>query len=355
MKTPRENLLSILRRQGLDHAAVQFNLCPSQVAHFHEKYGKDADYQAIFEFPWRFLGQNFQKALCTDWSKFFPGKTFKPGTFFDSFGVGHEPTPESMHMSRMHHPMEHFTSLEEFKSYPYPEFDPSQMEPAREAVRKLHAEGLAAGGALGSPVWETGWYMRGMENLMMDLISEEPSAVYHLDRLTELTCRRAEAFAEADCDLIYYGEDIGMQQTTMFSLEQYRDWLKPRLTAVCRAAKKVKPDLIVAYHSCGFVTPFIDDLIEAGIDVLNPVQPECMDFAEIHAKYGDRLSFWGTIGTQSTMPFGTPGEVRAAVLRNLGIAGKKGGLLCAPTHLVEPEVPWENIEAYAAAVKEFKP
>ena len=77
-----------------------------------------------------------------------------------------------------------------------------------------------------------------------------------------------------------------------------------------------------------------------------------MDFKEIHDACGDRLSFWGTLGTQTTLPFGTPEEVRDAVLRNLRIAGEQGGLLCTPTHLVEPEVPWENIEAYVSACRE---
>jgi len=98
----------------------------------------------------------------------------------------------------------------------------------------------------------------------------------------------------------------------------------------------------------------IDDLIEAGIDVLNPVQPECMNFAELHAEFGDRLSFNGTIGTQSHMPFGTPDEVRKVVFENLQIAGDKGGLLCCPTHMLEPEVPWENVEAYVKACRDFK-
>lgn len=102
------------------------------------------------------------------------------------------------------------------------------------------------------------------------------------------------------------------------------------------------------------MTPLIDDFIEAEIDVLNPVQPECMDFKDIHAEFGDRVSFWGTIGTQTTMPFGTPSEVKEAVHRNLKIAGPQGGLLCSPTHLVEPEVLWENILAYINACKTFK-
>ena len=103
--------------------------------------------------------------------------------------------------------------------------------------------------------------------------------------------------------------------------------------------------ILVFYHSCGYVLPFIGHLLDAGVDVLNPVQPECMDFAEVHARYGDRISFHGTIGTQTTMPFGTPDEVRRVVFTNLDIAGAKGGLLPAPTHLLEPEVPVENVIA----------
>jgi uroporphyrinogen decarboxylase len=93
--------------------------------------------------------------------------------------------------------------------------------------------------------------------------------------------------------------------------------------------------------------------MEAGIDVLNPVQPECMDFAELHATYGEVLSFHGTLGTQTTMPFGTPDEVRAVVRKNLAIAGPKGGLWVAPTHLLEPEVPIANVLAYVDACRNW--
>jgi uroporphyrinogen decarboxylase len=136
-------------------------------------------------------------------------------------------------------------------------------------------------------------------------------------------------------------------------MELYRKWLKPALSRIIKAARAIKPDIIVFYHSCGYIEPFIPDLIEAGIDVLNPVQPECMDFSEIHSKYGDVLSFHGTIGTQTTMPFSTRDEVRETVHKHLRIAGKKGGLFIAPTHLLEPEVPWENILAFADACKDY--
>ena len=118
-------------------------------------------------------------------------------------------------------------------------------------------------------------------------------------------------------------------------------------------AKSLNPEIIVFYHSCGFIEPFIPHLIEAGVDVLNPIQSECMDFEKIHRKYGDKLSFHGTIGTQTTMPHGTNEEVMAAVTHNLNIAGKKGGLLVAPTHMLEPEVPIENILSYIEACRRY--
>ena len=192
-----------------------------------------------------------------------------------------------------------------------------------------------------------------MTQMMMDMTMEDEKAIYMLDRITEHSCQRAAAFAAAGADMIELGDDVGMQDSIMMSREMYREWLMPRLAKVIQAAKAEKPDVLIFYHTCGYVEPLIGDLIEAGVEVLNPVQPECMDFSEIHAKYGDRLSFNGTIGTQTTMPFGTPEEVREIVKRNLDIAGEKGGLLCCPTHLLEPEVPWENIEAYVNACKEY--
>ncbi|MEI8242108.1 MAG: uroporphyrinogen decarboxylase family protein, partial [bacterium] len=166
---------------------------------------------------------------------------------------------------------------------------------------------------------------------------------------------RARAYARAGVDILCLGDDVGMQSSLMMQPECYRDWLKPRLARVIAAARAENPQLLVWYHSCGHILPVIDDLIEAGVDILNPIQPESMDFAQVHARWGDRLSLHGTIGTQTTMPFGTPADVRATVHRHLRLAGKRGGLLCAPTHVVEPEVPWENIEAYLAACREFAP
>lgn len=110
---------------------------------------------------------------------------------------------------------------------------------------------------------------------------------------------------------------------------------------------------MIFYHGDGNLQKIIPDLIEIGVEILNPIQPECMNPVEIKKKYGDRLSFWGTLGTQSTMPFGTSGEVREYCKRMIEMIGKGGGLILAPTHLLEPEVPWDNVQAFIDTVREY--
>ncbi len=351
--TPKENVESLLRRRGFEWIPVCFDLCPSQRERFKKETGEE-DYPSYFSFPWRGVpGPAKAQRPPVDWTAYHPGP-YAEGTSFDDLGVGHEPGGKSaFHMTRMLHPMRPFSSLEQFQAYPYPDFSKSDPAPIAEAVKRVQASGLMAMANQNCTVWESSWYMRGMEELMMDMLSGDECAAWHLDKMTSIACDKARAFATAGVELLHLGDDIGMQKSVMMSPELYREWLKPRLAKVIREAKKAKPDIIISYHSCGYIEPFIPDLIEVGVEVLNPIQPECMPFERLHAEYGDVLSFWGSLGTQSTLPLGSAQDVRKAVLENLKAAGRKGGLLCTPTHLVEPEVPWENIMAYVDACKEF--
>lgn len=353
--TGRENLISLCIRKGYDKVPVDFSLCPSLVSEFKRQTGSDMDYVDYFKFPWRNI--NDGKLLTNDVSQFSKYYDFKlkRDTAIDIWGVAHEPGSEAAkHMTYMRHPLKKVQELEEIMEYPFPDFQNADFSHQKAEVDLVHSKGLAAVGNMPCTVWETAWYMRSMEELMMDMMSDDPKAEFLLDRVTENAVIRAESFASAGADILFLGDDIGMQRTVLMSEELYVDWLKPRLKKVIAAAKAINPELVVFYHSCGFAAPFIPHLIDAGIDVLNPVQPECMNFKEIHEMYGDRLSFHGTIGTQTTMPFGSPDDVRREVFKNMEIAGDKGGLFAAPTHLLEPEVPWENILAYIKACKDFK-
>ena len=349
----RENLLSIFRRQGYETIPVHYGMCPSLKERFDaycKEHELDFDIEPAYESlswiePAPYDRQAYWKYYDVD---------FKEGTYLDPMGVAHEPGSEAaFHMTRMYHPMEHFDSVEQIEAYPFLDYTGISGEKQAEEVKKLHKRGLAACGNMQCTVWETSWYLRGMENLMMDMMCEDPMAEVLLDKITDMAVKKAVIYAEAGADLLFLGDDIGMQNSIMMSEQLYCDWLKPRIAKVIEKAKEAKPDILVLYHSCGYVTPFIPHLIEAGVDVLNPIQPECMDFQEIHDAYGEQLSFHGTIGTQTTMPYGTADDVRRAVFQNLDIAGRKGGLLAAPTHLLEPEVPVENGLAYLKACSDY--
>ncbi|MBQ9116314.1 MAG: hypothetical protein IJY04_04775 [Clostridia bacterium] len=346
-----ENYRSIAKRTGFEWMPIHFSMCPSLKAKF-DQYVKETGFdarQACVNVP-------DLRPICADRETFmrYHGREFKPGTTIDGYGVAHEPgSAAAFHMTKMYFPMERLESPEEVMAYPLPDYRNADPTAQRDAVKRAHSADLIAVGNMQCTVWECSWYMRGMENLMTDMMLEDPIATAILDRVTEISVARARSYAESGVDVLFVGDDIGMQHTVMMSDELYCRWLKPRIAKVIAAAKAINPNIIVFYHSCGFVTPFIPHLIDVGVDVLNPVQPECMRFEEIHEMYGDRLSFHGTIGTQTTMPFGTPEEVRREVFKNLDIAGKKGGLFVAPTHLLEPEVPVENVVAYIEACREY--
>ncbi|MDR1438499.1 MAG: uroporphyrinogen decarboxylase family protein [Clostridiales bacterium] len=349
--TKRDNLLSLIRRKGYDETPFDFGLCPILENTYRERTGSGLACADYFGFSTRDLPP--VAAEDGDLARFYPYHgPLGPDTHLDEWGVGHRSTPTSMHMTQMLCPLKDADSAEQIAAYPMPSYRAEGNEGIAEAARAVHARGLAAVGNMQCTIWEASWYMRGMENLMMDMMSDSPMAGLLLGRVEERSVAKAEIYARAGADILYLGDDIGMQRSIMMGLEMYREWLKPALARVIAAARRAKPDIIVFYHSCGYVEPFIPDLIEAGIDVLNPVQPECMDFEKIHGLYGDVLSFHGAVGTQTTMPFGSEGDVRDAVRRYLRIAGSKGGLYIAPTHILEPEVPWENIMAFVAACRE---
>lgn len=352
--TERENLLHLLRREGYDHVPVEFCLCPALEARFQKEIGgPGSDYMEYFGMPWRRVGDLIpEEEDRSRFAEYFddPGENME----IDEWGVGHESTPTSMHMTRMIHPLEHAETVEEIQRYPIPVYKEGKNSWVKERVRELHEKGLASVGNMQCTIWETSWYLRGMENLMMDMLSAEEMAEAVFDMVENMSTDRALLYARGGVDILFLGDDIGMQHSIMMSENLYKEWIFPRLKRLIEKVKKVRPDLIVFYHSCGYIEPFIPYLIDAGVDVLNPIQAECMEFKKIVETYGDRISFHGTIGTQTVMPFGTPEEVKRIVKENLDVAGPAGGLFVAPTHLLEPEVPLSNIVAYVEACREYK-
>ncbi len=253
------------------------------------------------------------------------------------------------HFAQIESPLHGVETHGQLERYPWPDLDqPYRFEGLRERVAKLQAQGLAVA-AFGGSVFEQSWYLRGLENLMTDLAAKPEIARQLFLRTATLQQHAAREFARAGVDILITGDDIAGQTGPLISLGMWRRFLKPLLAATVHVVKDANPATKVFYHSDGNVEVFIPDLIEIGIDILNPIQPEAMDPAAIKRQYGNRLSFWGTVSVQRTMPLGTPDDVRAEVRDRIRNVGHGGGLILAPAHVLGPETPWENIVAFFEA------
>jgi len=324
---------------------------PPALEQFRRRTGASdpADY---FDFEVRHVGISPTR-LETDFTPWVG--TMPPNGHVNEWGIGHVPG-SLYHFEDYVHPLRDARTAADVEAYPFPDILADyRYEGFAERVAAWRERGYAVSGGIphySGTLFECAWILRGMENLLVDFLVNPEVAEALLDRLTHTGVESARRAAAAGVDVLETGDDVGTQRGMMMSPALWRQWLKGRLAQVIAAAKAVKPDLIVLYHSDGNIEHIIPELIEVGVDVLNPVQPECMDPAALKLCYGDRLAFWGTVGTQTTMPFGTPEEVRAVVRERIETVGEGGGLLLAPTHVIEPEVPWANILAFFQAIDE---
>jgi len=251
-------------------------------------------------------------------------------------------------------PMRDFRKISDVYEYPFPDFgDSYRYEHLSEEVRKIKQKGLPAVSGYECGTFEQLWALRGMDNFLVDLLYEPEFLIPLIEKVSDLKAQIAAGYAKADVDIIWTGDDLGSERSMLMNPDLWRKYLKPCVKKIVQRAKDIKPDILVAFHSDGYIEPIIPDLIEVGVDILQAVQPECMDTAKLKEKYGDKLSFWGTIGTQSTMAFDKPEEVKRVVKERIVTVGKGGGLCIGPSHTLEPPTPWENIVAFFDAVEAF--
>jgi uroporphyrinogen-III decarboxylase len=236
-------------------------------------------------------------------------------------------------------------------SYRAPDPDRTELyADAARVIRQLGGEYYIVGVTV-TTIWETAWALRGFEQLMMDLVTEPDVADAILEIPFRYHLRAAERLTAMGVDMIWTGDDIGMQTGMLISPALWRRHLKPRMAELIARVKSINPAVKVAYHSDGMIWDVIPDLIEIGLDVLNPVQPACMDPAELKVRFGDRLCFWGSLDEQHTLPFGSPDDVREEVRTRLRTIGRHGGLILGPTHHVQLDTPLENFWAMVETIQ----
>jgi uroporphyrinogen decarboxylase len=252
-------------------------------------------------------------------------------------------------------PLSHVTSVAELTQTVFPDLThPRRYAGLERQVRHYHDQGLAVAGSpphLGGQLFETAWRMRKFENFMLDLVQRKDVARYLLDQLTAMLIHNAVILARSGVDILLLDDDVAMPTGLMISPDTWREFFKPRLTEMIRLAREAAPELIVFYHSDGNFSQLIPDLIDIGINVINPVQPDCMDAEVIKAQYGHQLALWGTVGSAWLWDQGTPRAMRTEVRHCIDTFGP-GGLLLCPAYDID-YTPMENIVAFVETVKKY--
>ncbi|HAM11641.1 MAG: hypothetical protein A2X05_10720 [Bacteroidetes bacterium GWE2_41_25] len=246
------------------------------------------------------------------------------------------------------YPLANASSEKDILEYPFP--DPNAPGRYDQAVKMMecYAEKFAVIGDVETMFFEMSWYLTGMEKFLMDLMMETEYQAHLMDKIMNYIIVAGKKLIEMGVDILWCGDDFGTQGGMIMDPETWRKIFKPRIKYMFEEFRKVRPDIKIAWHSCGSILPIIPDFIEVGLDILNPIQPlaQGMDPVFLKKTYGKDLVFFGGIDVQHLLPFGTPQMIRDEVRRRIDILGKEGGYIIAPAHNIQPDTPVENIMAF---------
>ena len=218
--------------------------------------------------------------------------------------------------------------------------------PDTSQLKAWHEAGYPVFGYAGS-IYEWSWWLRGMEQFLMDLVSDPAMAEAIIAKVTAHTRRLALASARLGIDVLCFYDDAGMQTGMQLSPKLWRQFIKPAWGRVLDAVRAESPGVCFFLHSCGQIEAIVPDIVDLGFHVLHPLQPECMDFGEFYREFGDKIVLTATISSQKILPFGSPDDVRREIRRLAEIVGEKKRTIFMPSNVIQPETPWENVVAFA--------
>ena len=241
--------------------------------------------------------------------------------------------------------LERCDTIEVMARHHWPQLDWFDFSDFIERLEPWHDFAVMASGA---SVWQHATFLRGLDQLLMDLLAEPELVEFLLDKFTDFYLAyfdRLLTAAHGRIDILRIADDLGMQDRLLMSRELIDQFIAPRLRRLVEMAHS--HGVPVMFHSCGAVVPLIDRLIEVGIDILDPVQVTArgMNPELLKENFGSRICFHGSIDTQHLLPHGTPDQVRANVLEMLDILSPGGGFILAPSHILQTDVPTANILA----------
>ncbi len=343
-----------------DRVPLQFDLCRKLADHYGAKFGIDPAYALSYyeDLTYRISANKIRTRLGSDCvvvggtvaAGFVPADK-GDGTSLNEFGMLMRPT--DLYMEVVKCPLEGASCDEDIAAYAFPDaFAPGRFDAAERDIKEFRKEYFIIGDVELS-LFELAWHLTGMEKYLMALAMEESWIELLNDRVEEWTTSLALSLVSRGVDAIWLGEDLGTQISMLISPDMWRERFKHRYKRMIARLKKANPDLLVIFHSDGAVAPLIDDFIELGVDVYNPVQPNVpgSDPEELVRKYGGKICFFGGIDQQALLPKGDRNEIAAEVKSRASILGRDGGYLMAPAHIVQADVKPETVEYLCSLVK----
>jgi len=343
---PYERITCVVERRRPDRPAIDYIATPEAHRNLKQHTGIEDDEQLL-----QALGADIRRvAPRYVGPAHFCGESGIGGGGTDMWGIRWDPVEYALgtYNEIAVHPLAEAKTVQDVENYAWPKLDWLDFSHLKEDIKRIndkerYAILFFAGGA-----FETPWYMRGLTRFLMDLV-ECPDVAEAISRRAmefnrEKTLRAIEACGGL-IDMVGSGGDIGTQRGMMISPELWRAHIKPYSRGLIRTFKDM--GLMTYYHSCGSIRPVIEDFIEMGLDILDPIQPRAkdMDAESLSAAYGTRLSFHGGIDEQHLLPFGSVDDVRREVTRLADVLGRDGGYIVAPAHAIQSDTPAENMLA----------
>ncbi|MGE5620599.1 MAG: uroporphyrinogen decarboxylase family protein [Sphingomonadaceae bacterium] len=364
--THRQRVLSALKHEEPDRVPIDFGgtRCSSiHVAGYErlkQHFGLDAP-SAISDRMMQpvLVDERILERLDVDTRALVPGAPDRGGdveldpiTYRDEWGVVRSKPPGSYWYDLRESPLAGEISVHDIVRYPWPDpEDPGRVRGLRERALALRQKGdyaLVLNLTIG--VVHISQYLRGFQDWYVDMAADQGLAGALMDAIVETTTAMARPILREVGDLVdivFTGDDLGSQGGPQMSPEAYRKVIKPRHARFFRQVREICPDAKIALHTCGSVHSLLPDLIDVGVQVLNPIQVSARDMepARLKAEFGSHLSFWGGIDSQHVLPYGTTEDVRAEVRRRVAEMGRGGGYMLAAVHNIQPDVPIENVLA----------
>ncbi len=332
--TERERVIAAIQHRETDYVPYHLRFTAEERAKFVAATG--------IPDPENHYGNHIDLATCMDFAT-EPEK----GLFRDEFGV----VWDRRDGADIGMPVEWLLKKPDLTGFAFPSPVGSEIDKQMAALTSGPWNTFRAV-TVGFTLYERAWSMRGIENLLMDMLQEEDFVGELFDRIVEYDIRAMERVLEAstDFDAFYFGDDWGQQTGLIMSARLWKKLIGPRVAKLLAFSKKHGKYTI--FHSCGKIIDLFPFLIEAGLDVYDTFQPEIYDIVQVKRKFGDKLTFLGGISTQVLLPYASPKVVESTTREIIGIMGKNGGYIAAPTHAVPPDVSTANLLAMIGAFRE---